>query len=126
MPLSNVLKSAADSCPLCHQKTGIIDRARQDCQETFEAGWTEMVAIAAEATGTHDLDEKTLFATLAEIAGRSYGDGATVNEALEEGWEQGVAHSMADGIITQAEEAKLRVFRAPLANLAVDDPNLPP
>ena len=38
----------------------------------------------------------------------SYGDGATVNEALEEGWKQGVAHSMADGILTQAEETLLR------------------
>ena len=46
--------------------------------------------------------------SLAEIARRSYGDGATVNEALEEGWKRGMAHSMADGILTQAEETLLR------------------
>ncbi len=38
-----------------------------------------MVAIAAEAAGTHVFDEKTLRLTLAEIADRSYGGGATVN-----------------------------------------------
>ena len=61
----------------------------------FGSGWTEMVAIAAEAARTHKFDEKNLRLTLAEIAHRSHGDGATVNE---EGWKQGVAHSMADGI----------------------------
>ena len=63
---------------------------------------------------THQFDEKTLWLTLAEIARRSHGDGATVNEALEEDWKQGVAHSMADGILTQAEETLLREFRDPL------------
>ena len=115
MPLSSLLKSAAGTCPFCHQKAGIIARAHRNCQDTFQTGWTEMVAIAAEAARTHQFDENTLRLTLAEIARRSYGDGATVNEALEEGWKQGVAHSMADGIITQAEEAKLREFRDRLA-----------
>ena len=70
-----------------------------------------MVAITADAAKTHSFDEKTLRLTLAEIARRSYGDGATVNEALEEGWKQGVAHSMADRILTQQEETLLREFR---------------
>ena len=39
----------------------------------------------------------------------------SVNEALEEGWRQGVTHSMADGILTQAEETLLREFRDRLA-----------
>ena len=74
-----------------------------------------MVAIAADAARTHNFDEKTIRLTLAEIARRSYGNGATVNEALEEGWKQGVAHSMADGIISQHEETRLRLFRDQLA-----------
>ena len=53
-----------------------------------------MVTLAAEAAKDHTFDEKSLWLTLTEIARRSYGDGATVNEALEEGWKQGVAHSM--------------------------------
>ena len=49
----------------------------------------------------HVFDEKTLQLTLAESARNSYGDGATVNEALLEGWKFGVDHAMADGIISQ-------------------------
>ena len=127
MPLSHLMKSAAGTCPFCRQKAGIIARAHRDYRETFEAGWTEMVAIAAEAARTHAFDEKTLRLSLAEIAQRSYGDGATVNQALEDGWKQGVAHSMADGIMSQAEETRLREFRdrlmldARLATLAFVD-----
>ena len=48
MPLSNILHTAAGTCRHCHRKAGIIARAHRDCQETFQAGWTEMVAIAAQ------------------------------------------------------------------------------
>ena len=48
-------------------------------QTTFDAGWTEMVAVATGPARTHVFDEKTLRLTLAEIASRSHGDGATVN-----------------------------------------------
>ena len=115
MPLSNLLKSAAGTCPFCNRKAGIIARAHRDCQETFQAGWTEMAAITAEAARTHSFDEKNLRLTLTDISHQSYGDDATVNQALEEGWKQGVAHSMADGIMSQIEETKLREFRDRLA-----------
>ena len=72
-----------------------------------------MVNLAVEAARTHAFDEKSLRLTLAEIAHRSFGDGATINLALEEGWKQGIDHSMADGILTQAEEARLREFPGP-------------
>ena len=74
-----------------------------------------MVELVADAVRFHAIHEKSLRLTLADIAKRSYGDGAIVNQALEEGWKQGMAHSMADGILTQAEEAKLREFRDQLA-----------
>ena len=74
-----------------------------------------MVTAAAQAAASHNFDEKTLRISLAEIARRSYGDGATVNQALEEGWKQGIGHAMSDGIVTQNEEAKLREFRGRLA-----------
>ena len=48
MPLSNLLHAAAGTCRYCRQKAGIIARAHRDCQETFQAGWTEMVSIAAK------------------------------------------------------------------------------
>ena len=115
MALTNLLKSAAGTCTFCHQKAGILTRRHTKCRRTYDAGFQEMIHIAAEAAKTHVFDEKTLRLTLAEVARRSYGDGATVNEALEEGWKQGVAHSMADGILTQQEETLLREFRDRLA-----------
>ena len=60
-----------------------------------------MVQLVAQAAASHDFDDKTLRLSLAEIARRSYGDGNTVNQALEEGWKLGVDHSMADGSLTQ-------------------------
>ena len=115
MPLSNLLKSAAGTCPFCNQKAGILSREHSQCRRAFDAGWQEMVTLAAEGARTHTFNEKTLRLNLAEIAKNSYGDGATVNQALEEGWKRGIAHAMADGIITQAEESRLREFRDRLA-----------
>ena len=115
MPLSNLLKSAAGTCRYCGQKAGVLSRSHSGCRRTQGAGFQEMVFLAAEAARTHSFDEKILRLSLAEIARRSFGDGATVNRALEEGWKQGVSHSMADGILTQQEETLLRQFRDRLA-----------
>ena len=84
MPLFALLKSAAGTCPFCNQKAGIMSREHSQCRRTFQAGWEEMLALAVEATRTHAFSEKSLRVTLAEIARRSYGDGATVNQSLEE------------------------------------------
>ena len=102
MPLSSLLKSAAGTCPFCKQKAGILSREHPECR-THRAGWNEMVQLAAQAAGSRDFDEKSLRHTLAEIARRSYGDGATVNQDLEEGWKRGIAHAMADRIIRPLE-----------------------
>ena len=75
-----------------------------------------MINLAAEAARTHNLDEKSLRLSIAEIARRSSGDGATVNQALKEGKKQGVDHAMADGTITKLEETLLREFRDRLAS----------
>ena len=111
MPFSDILKSAAGTCQYCGNKAGLIARDHHECRRTHEAGWTRMVELAADAARTHQFDEKTLRLTLAGIARDSYGDGNTVKQALEVGWKQGVAHAMADGILTQGEETKLREFR---------------
>ena len=46
MPLSNLLKSAAGTCPFCHQKAGILSREHSQCRRTYQAGWNEMVRLA--------------------------------------------------------------------------------
>ena len=87
MPLSNLLKSVAVTCPFCNQKAGILSRKQSQCRRTHDAGFQEMVNLAAEAAKTHTFDEKTLRLTLAGIAHSSYGNGATVNEATSR-WNQ--------------------------------------
>ena len=49
MLLSNIIKSAAGTCPLCRQKAGIISRDHPECRRTHDAGFPEMVNLAAEA-----------------------------------------------------------------------------
>ena len=115
MTLSNLLKSAAATCPLCNQKAGILSREHQGCRRTFQAGWHEMVQLAADAAGSPDFDEEHVRLTLSAVAKISYGNEDTVNQALEEGWKLGVDHAVADGLITQAEEPRLREFRDQLA-----------
>ena len=63
-----------------------------------------MTNLVAKAARTRVFDENSLRLSLGVTARRSYGDGATVSQALEEGKKQEVSHTMADGIITQAEE----------------------
>ena len=115
MPLSNLLKSAAGTCPFCHQKAGILPREHPDCRRTYQAGWNEMVELAAHAARSHEFHPNSLQIALTELARWSYGDASTVARALEEGWKRAgrraVKHAAADGSITHEEEFRLRRFR---------------
>ena len=115
MPLSNLLRSVVGTCRYCDNNAGLIARDHTECRRAHDAGFQEMVSLAAEAARDHTFDERTLRLTPAEIAWRSYGDGATVNEALEGDWKLAVDHAMADGIISQHEEIRLRLFKDQLA-----------
>ena len=97
MPLSNLLKSAAGTCPFCHQKAGILYREHPECRLAHQAGWHEMVQLAAQAAGSPDFDESHLRLTLSAVAKISYGNGDTVNQALEEGWKLGVLGDLPAG-----------------------------
>ena len=97
MALSNLLKSAAGTCPFCRQKAGILSREHQSCRRTHQAGWNEMVRLAGSAARSHEFNPNSLQVSLAEIARRSYGNGSTVARALEEGWRRAVRNAAADG-----------------------------
>ena len=71
MPLSNLLKSAAGTCPFCNQKAGILSREHPECRRTHQAGWNETVSLAAQAMASRDFDEKSLRLNLAEIASQT-------------------------------------------------------
>ena len=111
MPLSTILKSAAGTCPFCNRKAGIMSREHPQCRRTFQAGWNEMVGLAADAARSHEFHANSLQVSLAEITRRSYGDANTVTRALEEGWRRAVRHAASDGSITHEEEFRLRRFR---------------
>ena len=97
------------------RKDSAVNRERRDGKKTSRARWTKGTNPAAEAARTNNFGEKTLLLTLADIACRPYGDGINVNQALEDGWKQGVAHSMADGVMTQAEATRPGEIRDRLA-----------
>ena len=99
MPLSNLLKSAAGTCRFCNQKAGILSREHPECCRTHQAGWDEMVRLAADAARSHEFNPNSLRVSLAEIARRSFRDASTVARALEEGWRRAVRHAAADGSI---------------------------
>ena len=111
MSLSNLLRSAAGTCPFCNQKAGILSREHSQCRRTYQAGRDEMVRLAADAARSHEFNPNSLRVSLAEIARRSFRDASTVARALEEGWRRAVRHAAADGSITHEEEFRLRRFR---------------
>lgn len=90
MLLSNLPHAITATCHSCSQKAGIISLEHQGCRWTYQVGWDEMVSFAAQAAGSPTFDDKTLRLVLAETVRRCYGDGNTVNRALEEIGKQGV------------------------------------
>ena len=99
----------------CGKQVGLFERRHSECQQAHQAGWKEMVSLAAQAATNHTFDEHALRRSLSGIAHRSYAGGREVEQALEEGWKQGVAYAMTDGIISRQEEERLRAFRDQLA-----------
>ena len=81
-----------------------------------------MIQLAAQAASAHTFNEAALRQTLQAIAQRSRATDEDIEHALEEGFRQGVAQAMSDGILTRDEETNLRDFRDRLAleNSAAD------
>ena len=111
MPLSCLFRSAAGTCSFCRQKASILSHEHLECRRAHQAGWNEMVQLAADAAGSHEFNPNSLQVALTEIARRSFGDASTVARAMEEGWRRALRHAAADGSITHEEEFRLRRFR---------------
>ena len=65
MPLSNLLKSAAGTCPFCRQRAGILSREHPECRRTHQAGWDRMIRLAGGAARSHDFHANSLRVSLA-------------------------------------------------------------
>ena len=74
-----------------------------------------MTQLATQAASAHTFNEAALRQPLQAIAQRSRATREDIDRALEEGFRQGVAHAMSDGILTHQEDERLRTFRDRLA-----------
>ena len=99
------------SCQHCGAGAGWLRRVHGECRQRSRQGWSEMVREAADAAGQPSFRLDRLRPRLLEIAQRSFHDEDGVNRAIAEGWHQAVKLSLADGAVTQEEEARLRDFR---------------
>ena len=76
----------------------------------YQAGWNEMVRLAADAARSHEFNPNSLRSPWQNsqevIRGRH-----TVNQALEEGWRRAVSTRRSRRSITHEEEFRLRRFR---------------
>ena len=103
------------TCRYCHQKSGFLSWHHKQCRDLHATGIQEMVQLAAQAAGTIGFNETAHRSTLQAIAQRSRATEQDIDRALEEGFWQGVAQAMSDGILTRQEEERLRTFRDNLA-----------
>ena len=115
MPITRFLQSMSSTCRHCGQPAGIFQNRHPQCRQIHQAGFQEMVQLAAQAASAHTFNEAALRQTLGAIANRSRATGEDIDRALEEGFRQGVAQAMSDGILTRDEEERLRAFRDRLA-----------
>lgn len=98
-------------CRHCGKKAGFLRSTHRECQDIKDRGWEEMVALTAQAAGSFGFSQTQVRLDLMEIAKRSYYDGEGINAAIAEGWHRAIKASLADGVLTQKEEARLREFR---------------
>lgn len=84
-------------------------------RRSHKAGRQRMVALVAEAAGQFHFTEAALVGDLETIAVASYVDEDGIRAAIAEGWHQAVREGLADGILTQVEEVRLRDVREQLA-----------
>ena len=99
------------SCKYCGGKAGFMRGQHKECESAHQTGRQRMVAMAAQAAGRPDFSEASLLDNLSAIAGSSFIDDDGIRAVIAEGWHQAVKEGLADGILTQDEEARLRDFR---------------
>ena len=115
IPLNKILQFLSGNCRHCGRQTGLIQRDHPECRQTHQASIQEMTKLAAQAATAHTFNETALRQTLSAIAQRSRATDQDIDRALEDGFRQGVAQAMSDGILTRQEEERLRIFRDSLA-----------
>ena len=102
-------------CAYCGNDAGFLRGRHKACKETRDAGWNEMVETASRAAQGPDFSVAALTSVLSDVAGRSWMGEDDVRTAIAKGWSVAVRESLADGVLTQEEETRLRVYRDDMA-----------
>ena len=98
-------------CKYCGKKAGLFRKEHKECAVVYSNGWQRMVSLASQAVGAPDFSESALREDLAAIARSCFVDDDGISAAIAQGWQKSVTDSLADGILTQEEENRLRDFR---------------
>lgn len=103
------------NCTHCGERAGFLRRKHEQCENVHQRGLVEMAQLALEAASGVDFNADVVRSKLAHIAERSFAREDHITAAIEQGWERAVAEALADGVLTQGEETRLRGFRDKLA-----------
>ena len=103
------------NCVHCGESAGFLRRVHKRCDNAHRQGVAEMTAMAARAASTGAFDADGLRQQLAALARGAYAGEDHITAAIERGWERAVSESLADGVLTRQEEARLRDYRDRLA-----------
>ena len=99
------------NCKYCGGKAGFLRGKHQECDTAHQTGRAQMVTLVEQTAGGPDFSEAALLENLSAIAASAYVDSDGIRAVIAEGWHNAVKSGLADGILTQAEEARLREFR---------------
>ena len=102
-------------CGHCGERAGFLRGKHRECVAAYLDGQRQLAEVASEAAATPNFHEAALFEALAAIANRSWSGDDEIRSAIAEGGRHAVRESLADGILTQEEEARLREFRERVA-----------
>ena len=98
-------------CKFCRKKAGLLRGKHKECEGINASGRREMAAVVAQAASAPHFSEAALHISLSAIAQRSWIGEDGIRTAIAQGWRDTVRASLADGILTQEEEDRLRIFR---------------
>ena len=99
------------NCKYCGGKAGFLRGKHKECDATHKTGRAQLLALVEKAAGEPDFNESALRANLSAIADGVYVDDVGIDAVIAEGWRNSVKSALADGILTQDEETRLREFR---------------
>jgi hypothetical protein len=96
-------------CDLCGQDAGFLRKRHKECEEAYQVGRAEAVALVAQ-TALQPSEDASFPQHLAEIAQRSFIKPAEQRSLLVEGWQHAVDTALEDDILTAEEETSLVNF----------------